>query len=179
MTLPVSVYTANRGYSWSNATEAIPASRLDRLYRYISAVRGDFPDPLSVEVGVVSDGKIVAAFTIQNVARWDSEQRSSDYAAFAFFTLEQAKDVDFVELLNNDFFWTPTRKPPTTLVYSGVPSEPAPSLDVRSLAADGVCLLRNPRTAGSFFARYGARSSHWVGLLKAENILRIQCSGWK
>jgi len=179
MTLATSVYTAFRGYGWSSVPPGLSLHKLDQLHGFVSAARGDFPDPLSVEVGLVSDGQTVAAFTIQNVDQWDSEKRSSEYAAFAFFSTEQAADIDFIALLNNDFFWTPTRETPMSLEYSGSPSEPVSSLEMRNLVTNHVCLLRNPRTVGSFFSRYGTRSSHWVCLLKAENILKIECADWK
>jgi len=178
MTLPTSVYTANRGYSWSSAPEGIPTSRLDLLHRYISNVRGDFPDPLSVEVGVVSDGKIAAAFTIQNVDGWDSEHRACDYAAFAFFPVGEAANIDFIDLVNNDFFWTPSREPLTSIDYTGGPSQKVSQQDVLHLAMHRECLLKNPRAVGDLFFRYGNRSAQWVCLMKAENILKIICNSW-
>jgi len=178
MILPTVVYTANRGYAWSNAVEGVPEAKLNQLYRFISTARGDFPNPWVVEAGLVSDGAVAAVFTIQNIDNWDSENRSSDYAAFAFFPVAKAADIDFIDLLNNDFFWTPSRTPQTSLDYLGKQSEKAPPLSSQSLETSHVCLLRNPRAVGDILAQHGHRSGRWVCLMKAENTLKIECNSW-
>jgi len=178
MTLPTAVYTADRGYSWSNAVEGVPEAKLNQLYRFISDARGDFPNPCAVEVGLVSDGATAAVFTIQNIDGWDSENRASDYAVFAFFPVQRAAEIDFIDLLNHDFFWTPSHTPQDTLDYTGGPSERVSPLSIRNLVTSHVCLLRNPRAIGDVIARYGAKSSRWVCLMKSESILKIECNSW-
>jgi len=178
MTLETSVYSAYRGYSWSSVPSGIPLCKLNQLYRFISVARGDFPDPLSVEVGLVSDGTTAAAFTIQNVEKWDSEKRNCDYAAFAFFPVELGAKIDFIDLLNNDFFWTPSRTPATTLDYVGKASSAVPPSTICLLQERNNYLLNDPHAIGFILAKCGGRSSRWVCRMGAENILRIECNSW-
>jgi len=178
MKLSSAIYTAYRGYAWSNEVDGVSKGALDRLYRFISEARGAFPDPLTVEVGLVSDGKTVGAFTIQNVDKWDSEGRACDYAPFVFFPVGQASGIDFIDLLNNDFFWTPSRKPQNAFEYVGGPSEKVVPMSVRSLLTTHQCLLANPRCIGDLLARYGARSARWVCRMREGNVMTVECDRW-
>jgi len=177
MTLPTTTYSAFRGYGWSPVPSGHSVRELDALYRFISDARGDFPNPLSVEVGLVSDGKTAAAFTIQNVDRWDAEQRASDYGAFALFPVGLADGIDIVELLNHDFFWTPSRTPKPTLDYRGPTSARAPLAALAQLETDGTCLLRDPRSLGAVIRSHGSRGTRWVCLMKPDNTLKVECDG--
>jgi len=176
MLLETTTYSALHGYSWSSVPTCATLSKLDQLYRMISAARGDFPDPLNVEIGLVSDGMIAAAFTIQNVEHWDSESRASDYAAFALFPVDQAAEIDLVDLLNNDFFWTPSRKPADSLEYSGKTAANVSQQAVEHLLINRRTFLRNPRAIGSLLAACGKKSSRWVCLMKGETLLKVECN---
>jgi len=179
ITLETSTYSAFRGYAWSNVPAGTDHEQLDRFYRQIADARGDFPDPTCVDLGFVSDGKIAAVFTIQNVDKWDAEKRSSDYAAFAFFPTRDAWQIDIVELLNNDFFWTPTHEPPASITYEGPGATSICPIVPTNLERKHEYPLRDPRSLGSLLAKYGGCSDRWVGLMKAENILKIECNHWK
>jgi len=178
MELALTTYSAYRGYSWSSVPAFVSTKTLNRLYRFLSNARGIFTDPSSVDIGFVSDGKYVAVFSIQSVEGWDAEKRASDYAAFAVFTVEDAAQIDFVDLINHDFFWTPSHHPSTTLDYKGNVSAKAPSAAKDALQSANTYLLKNPRAVGDLIAQFGHLSSRWVCMLKAENILSIECNSW-
>jgi len=178
MTLETSVYSAFRGYGWSAVPKGLSVRRLNQLYRFVSATRGNFPNPTSVDIGLVSDGKTVAVFSVQNVRKWDAEKRACDYAALAFFPIEDAARIDFADLIKADFFWTPTHKPPSTIDYKGPVSEKAPLTARGDLQAKNAYLLTDLRAVGDLIAQYGPRSARWVCLLKDGNTLSIECNSW-
>lgn len=176
MRLDTTTYSASHGYVWSSVPACASLRKLNQLFRYISSARGDFPDTDTVDAGLVSDGSVVAAFTLQNVDNWDCEKRASDYAALALFTIEQAANIDFVELLGNPFFWTPSHQPKSSLVYAGPPSAEPPAVATRRLQKEHQYLLREPRAIGALLARCAQKSSRWICLMKAENALNVECN---
>jgi len=178
MRLPTVTYAAFRGYAWSGVPSGMTQTELDALSRMISDARGDFPDPLTVETGIVSDGRIAAAFTLQNVENWDANGRASDYTAFALFPVPLAKIINFVELISNDFFWTPTHTPPTFVDYVGTPAEPVPSEALYYLRHGDRYLLKDSRAIGSILAAYGANSRRWVCFMQPDGSLDVTCGKW-
>jgi len=179
MTLVLTTYSAFKGYSWSSVPPGISPWKLNQFYRLITAAQGNFRNARVFDAGVVSDGKTVAVFTRRNIEGWDSENRASDYAALAFFPVNEAAAVDLVELLQDDFFQTPTRQPPATLEYTGPASATMPPSAEASLRERGEYLLCNPRATGDLIARLGNRSPRWICLFKTDNILKIECNNWK
>jgi len=175
VTIFTAVYTANRGYAWSNIPPGMTNERLANFLRLINSARGDFPDPLSMTIGFVSDGKTAAIFTIQNVEKWDAEQRSADYGAFAFFENRDAGKVDLVEMLNRDFFWMPSKSPITELEYLGASSATMPIADILKLNAVGSNQL-NPHAIGDLLAKTCERCSSLIGILNNE-IMTVKCGG--
>jgi len=178
MKFPSAVYTAYKGYAWSNVPMGMSLAELDALSRTISDARGDFPDPLSVDTGLVSNGRIAAAFTMQNVESWDVNGRAADYAAFVFIPVPMARIVDFVNLISNDFFWTPSHTPPTAVDYSGPAADSLPTESVGALLRENRCHLPNPRALGSLMTAYGARSSRWVCLMQPDGSASVECDPW-
>jgi len=176
MRLVTSIYSANRGYAWSNIPEGLSNERMMSFCRAISALRGDFADPVSVEVGLVSDGELAAAFTLQNVEHWDAAGRSSDYFAFAFFPVADARLIDFVSLINSDFFWTPTHEPVTTLTYEGPASNACPEDVVRDLQLKRRLILQDPRVAGGLLAAFRGRDAFLTCRLYGGNGLEVICN---
>jgi len=178
MRLETTTYSASNGYTWSSIPCSMSIRKLNQFYRMISSARGAFPDPRITEIGLVSDGTVAACFTIQNIEGWDSEKRASDYAAFAFFRADEAQQIDFLHLVSNEFFWSPTHTPPTTMEYDGPVSAIAPKSAFRHLQVTRKYLLRNPRCIGAILQELREHSTRWVCLMKTENILKIECNNW-
>lgn len=175
MKLPTAVYTAHRGYAWSNIPQGLTAENLDSFSRMIADARGDFPDPLAVDTGIVSDGRIAAAFTTQNVGNWDANGRSADYGAFVFFPAAVGRMIDFTALISNDFFWTPSRTPPDYIDYTGAASEPMPQQAPDTLRRENFYVLSSPKSVGSLLAACGSLNRRWVCLMQSDGTLRIEC----
>jgi len=171
--LPAAVYSAYRGYAWSQIPTGIEPAEMDMFLRFVSDVRGDFPDPLSVETGLVCDGRLAAAFTWQNVASWDANGRASDYGAFVFFPVVVARLIDFVTLVSQDFFWTPTRTPEPYLDYVGGTAPDAPDGVLHRLECDGRTVLDDPRQLGALLTTAGTNSAGWTCLMQADGKLSI------
>jgi len=179
MKFPAAVYTAYKGYAWSNVPMGMTAAEMDALSRMISDARGDFPDPLSVDTGLVSNGRIAAAFTMQNVDRWDINGRAADYVAFVFFPVPMARIVDFVNLISNDFFWTPSHTPPDSVDYAGPAAIDVPMEALGGLLRENRCRLQDPRAVGSLLTAHGARSSRWICLMQPDGSLSVECDPWQ
>lgn len=160
--LPSAVYTAVRGYAWSKRPEGIPDQQLDALLAASMGTRGDFVADGIITKGVASICGMAAAFTIQRAHAWDSEGRDADYAAFAFIPADRCTDVDFADLLNDDFFKTPSRMPPDMLDYKGPSSTPPP------LNAAGKLLCHNrlesfdAHAIGALLAAHAAHCDRWI-----------------
>lgn len=178
MTLQTAVYTAHHGYAWSNVPDGMTIDGLNEMSRTIATARGDFYDPMTVETGVVSDGRMGAVFAVQNVANWDATGRAADYLAFAFFPLEKAGDVDFVSVLSHDFFWSPTHEPVAALEYDGPAAEKPVPIELVTLVRENRCRLTNPRSIGMVLALCGKRSASWLARMQGEGILDVQCTPW-
>jgi len=174
MKLPTAVYTAHTGYAWSNVPQGVSAADLDVFMRMISVARGDFPDPMNVATGIVSSRHVTAGFTIQNVPDWDANGRAADYAAFVFFPTVVARLIDFVELVNTDFFWTPTRTPTAYVDYTGPEAAPVPEGFIdRLLRNSDHCTLADPRAIGSILTAYGMQRPGWTCLMQPDGTLDI------
>lgn len=177
MNLPTAVYTANRGYAWSNVPEGISTAKLNEFCRMISSGLGEFGECQQIESGLVSDGKIAAAFTKQRVERWDAEGRSADYVALALFPIERSGDIDVLELLNHDFFWTPERTPRASVEYVGPAAEKPPVLALIQLLRESRCTLESPRSLGAILANCGDRSAWWKCRTTPEGKMDVTCCG--
>jgi len=175
MTLEATTYSASRGYSWSSVPTGMTSRSLDGFFKRAADARGAFADPSCIVIGLVSDGRIAAAFSVQNVKEWDAENRASDYAAFVFFPVADAAQIDFVELVRHDFFWMPVREPPTSLEYDGPASAEVPVTAASPSGSQQEYLLHNPRALGAMIAKYCTRNSQWSCVMKSENIVRIEC----
>jgi hypothetical protein len=154
-------------------------AELDGLRRLASEDRGDFPEPTDIALGLVSDGRYVAAYSIRTVADWDSEGRASEYTAFALMSLKDAGRVDLVALLSCPFFALPTHEPPTSIEYAG-PQSATPTTDA---AGRLLCRRRienfNPRAAGALLAAYGKNSARWAVRLGDDGTATVVCGEWK
>jgi len=177
--IATTTYSAFRGYAWSHTPPGMSEAELDGLRRLASEDRGDFPEPTDIALGLVSDGRYVAAYSIRTVADWDSEGRASEYTAFALMSLKDAGRVDLVALLSCPFFALPTHEPPTSIEYSG-PQSATPTTDA---AGRLLCRRRienfNPRAAGALLAAYGKNSARWAVRLGDDGTATVVCGEWK
>lgn len=179
LTIATAVYTAFRGYSWSRIPEGLTERLVDRLREMAAAKRGDFPNPETVDRGVVAIGPIAAAFTIRNVHGWDSAGRASEYSAFSFFKSAEADSFDFGRLLELPFFSSPTREVPSSVSYDGPAAESAP------LTAAGQLVCRRhldaipSAQAGDLLAKYFTRSNEWTFRANSDGTMSVDCAEWK
>lgn len=178
--IETAVYTAYRGYSWSRVPVSVGKGRMDALYRMSAEVRGEFPSPEAVDVGVVSDGEFAAAFAIFTVPGWDVEGRAAEYAAFAFVPCADAASVDFAALLGDEFFRVPAREPSQAIAYSG-PAASRPAVD-----APGRLLSRRRidefdlSAAGSILAAYGPKCGKWIFRRGRDSgVATAECGPWR
>ena len=176
--IPLSVFTAGHGYAWSAQPAGIGREAMDELYRIATAGRDAFADDAAPTTGIASDGKTAAAFSLMRARAWDSEGRDADYAAFAFIPCAEAAKVDFAALMEDDFFHTPTRVPPTCIDYAGSRSAQTP------IDAPGRLLCRNEldgfdlRAAGDLLARHAHLADRWLFLVKANGAAKVTTSPW-
>ena len=179
VTLATTTHSAFRGYAWSHLPSCTSEAELDGLRRLASEERGDFPEPTDISHGLVSDGRIVATYSIRTVAGWDSEGRASEYTAFALMPLEDAWHIDLVALLSHPFFAMPSHEPPTTIEYLG-PQSATPQTDVA-----GRLLCRHkidsfdPRAAGALLSAYGRNSAKWAVRLCDDGTATVECGEWR
>ena len=177
--LATTTHSAFRGYAWSHLPPGINEAELDGLRRLASEERGDFPEPTDIARGLVSDGRIVAVYTIRTVAGWDSEGRASEYTALALMPIEDAGLIDLAALLSHPFFTTPSHEPPTTIGYLG-PQSATPPTDA---AGRLLCRHRidnfNPHAAGALLANYGKNSSKWAVRLGTSGTATVECGEWR
>jgi len=179
MTLLTSVYSAYRGYAWSNVPSGLDGRMLDAIYSIAAKTRPDFADENDVQSGLVSDGSLAAAFAIRRIAAWDAEGRASDYGAFAFFPAAAAASVDLSLLLLDQFFWAPSRTPPQTISYVG-PAASAPPLDAPGrLLCRQRCDLPDAHSAGALLSQYATRSVDWAFRMNADGSVAVTCSPWR
>ena len=162
------VYSANRGYSWSNVPEGTDVAVLDRLLAFAAETRPTFASVADVSSGLVSDGSLAAAFSLRTVPAWDSEGRPSDYTAFAVFPARLAAEIDLSVLLADPFFSTPTHEPPTVLDYAG-PAATEPPVDAagRLLSTNRIESL-DARCAGKLLATYAGKCGRWIFRMNAD-----------
>ncbi len=176
--IPVSVFTAGRGYDWSTEPAGIGRETLDGLYRIATAGRDAFADDGVPAIGIASDGKTAAAFSLMRARAWDSEGRDADYAAFAFVPCADAARVDFAALLADDFFRAPNHEPTASIAYNG-PESAAAAID-----APGRLLCRNElddfdlHAAGDLLARHAHLADRWLFLVKANGAAKVTTSPW-
>lgn len=176
--IPVSVFAAGRGYDWSTTEVGIGRETMDGLYRIAALSRPAFAEDPAPILGVAADGATAAAFALLRARAWDSEGRDCDYAAFAFIPCAEAAKVDFAALMEDDFFHTPTRVPPTCIDYAGSRSAQTP------IDAPGRLLCRNEldgfdlRAAGDLLARHAHLADRWLFLLQADGTAKVTTSPW-
>ena len=177
--IPVSVFTAGRGYDWSTEPEGIGRETMDGLYRIATIGRDAFADDGAPTTGIASDGKTAAAFSLMRARAWDSEGRDADYAAFAFILCANATRVDFAALLADDFFRVPNHEPPASIAYNG-PESAAAAID-----APGRLLCRNElddfdlHAAGDLLARHAHLADRWLFIVKANGVAKVTTSPWR
>lgn len=177
--LPASVYTAFHGYSWSRIPEGLTERIMDRLRNRAAAVRGEFPDPSSIEQGIVASGPVAAVYSIRTLPGWDSEGRAADYSAFLFFRAADAAKFDFGTLLGLPFLDLASRDVPECVPYDGGTAETSP------LTAAGrlVCHRRLDSIpavqCGDILAKYFTKSDSWLFRMNADGSMRIDCAEWK
>jgi len=124
--LPTAVYTAYRGYEWSCLPRGVSSEERDDLYRRAAALRPEFPSADDVRQGVVSNGRVAAAFRVWSVPGWDADGRAADYFAFAYFpVLGAVEDKDVSRLLEDPFFHIPERSPPESIPWYGADAPPS------------------------------------------------------
>ena len=176
--IPVSVFTAGRGYDWSTEPAGIGRETMDGLYRIAASSRPAFAEDPAPILGVAADGRTAAAFALLRAHAWDSEGRDCDYAALAFVPCAEAARIDFAALMENDFFRSPVRVPPTGIDYSG-PDSAAAAID-----APGRLLCRNEldgidlHAAGDLLARHAHLADRWLFIMKANGVAKVTTSPW-
>lgn len=176
--IPVSVFTAGRGYDWSTQPAGIGRETMDGLYRIAASSRPAFAEDPAPILGVAADGRTAAAFALLRARAWDSEGRDCDYAALAFVPCAEAARIDFAALMENDFFRSPVRVPPTGIDYSG-PGSAAAAID-----APGRLLCRNEldgfdlHAAGDLLARHAHLADRWLFLLQTDGKAKVTTSTW-
>ena len=177
--IATTTYSAFRGYAWSHIPAGTSEAELDWLRRLASEGRGDFPEPTDITCGLVSNGRIAAAYSIRTVGGWDSEGRASEYTAIALVPVEDAASVDLVALLAHPFFAMPSHEPPASIEYSG-PKSGTPPID-----AAGRLLCRqkidnfDPHAAGALLAAYGKNSAKWTVRLCDDGTATVACGEWR
>ena len=177
--LATTTHSAFRGYAWSHLPPGLNETELDGLRRLASKDRGDFPEPTDIARGIVSDGRVAAAYSIRTVAGWDSEGRASEYAAFAIMPLEDAGSIDLVALLSHPFFTLPSHEPPTTIEYSGPQSAIPPTDAAGRLLCRRMIGSFDPHAAGTLLAKYGRNSSKWAVRLGTSGTATVECGEWR
>ena len=177
--LSTAVYTAFRGYSWSRIPEGLTERLVDRLREMAAAKRGDFPNPETVDRGVVAIGPIAAAFTIRNVPGWDSAGRASEYSAFAFFKSAEADSFDFRRLLELPFFSSPTREVPSSVGYDGPAAESAPLTAAGQLVCHRHLDAIPSAQASDLLAKYFTKSNEWTFRANSDGTMSVDCAEWK
>ena len=170
--IATTTYSAFHGYAWSHIPPGTDETVLDALRRLACDGRDDFSEPAAIARGLVSDGRIAAAYSIRTVAGWDSEGRASEYAAFAIMPLEDAGLIDLVALLSHPFFALPSHEPPTTIAIP--PTDAAGRLLCRHI------LDRfDPHAAGALLAAYGKNSARWTVRLCDGGNATVECGEWR
>lgn len=177
--LRTTVYTADRGYSWSNVPEGVTTADLEKLLALVTGLRPEFPSETDVTQGAVSDGRLIAVFSVRTVAKWDFEGRSADYVAIALVDREQSANVDFKVLLENRFFKEPVKRPPPFMMYEGPDSQhPAVAVPGRLLSRNQVDDLPFS-AAGSLMASYVDKSSQWtISLDPTSGLAEVKTAPW-
>ena len=121
--IPVAVFTAHRGYDWSQLPDFVSVDEADGLFEKIMSVKTTYHEGLlpigDAFKGVLytAGGRYAFAFRLMTVERWDQAKRNGNYCACAFVTCDKFKDVDFERLLDMPYFLTPSRSPVATLDY--------------------------------------------------------------
>jgi len=127
-------------------------------------------------MGLVIEGNVAAAFTLQNVENWDSEGRASDYYAMAFFSACEADKIDFVQLMNNNHFWMPTREPPTSIDYHGPASADCDKTLQTVLQTRRRVRIEDLHAVGTFLSDAHSRFDRLICRLCEESVLEVQVS---
>lgn len=173
------VYTADRGYAWSNVPKGTTANDLEKLLNLATGLRPEFPTTEDVTQGAVSDGNLIAVFSIRTVPDWDSEGRSADYVAFALLDREEVGQVDFKALLENRFFQVPVRNPPPFMMYEGPESQTPPLNAAGRLVSHNHIEDLDFSAAGVILSLYGDKSSRWTFLFNPETgLTKVKTAPW-
>ena len=159
--LNAAVYTANRGYAWSNVPEGTTTGELEELLALATSLRPEFPTEADVACGAVASARLTAVFSLRTVPAWDAEGRAADYAAFVLVDREIADKVDFGVLLGHRFFAVPLKTPPPFVMYDG-PDAQVPPLDAAGRLLSHNRLANFPLAqAGALLAEHGTKSAQW------------------
>ena len=177
--LPTAVYFADHGYAWQVKPAGIPDAAVETLYAMITEARGAFADPEAIDRGIVVRGGFAAAYMVRTLSAWDSEGRSSEYAALAFFEPAAAAAIDFGWLFGDEFFRSATRTPAAEVRYDG------PVAAAEPLDAAGRLLCRqsydglDPAAAGALLAKYLSRAEWWHFAVTGEHSMSVKCARWQ
>ena len=158
--LPFAVYTATPTYDWLSIPEGISEEELDCYHEKASAVRPVYGDEGDVYEGVFFQkdlGKAVA-FRLQVVSGWGLSNRDADYDAFAFVNGDDARRIDFEELLQQPEFVDPSRQPATFIEYAGATSK---DLDSEMSETQIKRLYRGEELNDFDFSKIGAMISRY------------------
>ena len=118
--IPVAVFTAKRGYDWTQLPDFVAQDEADALFERVMSLLSNYCVDLSVHdifKGVIYEGKFAFAFCLQKAEKWDQANRNANYCACAFVTNECLADVDFERLLDNEYFTIPNHNPTAVLDY--------------------------------------------------------------
>ncbi len=168
-----SVYTANNGYNWSSIPEGNERADLDWFYQKAVAYKPDFMVPGDVVMGVFAYNGTVAAFRIQIVPEWDCYRRSAEYCAFGFIPVDDARHINFEELLERKEFVEPTHEPPEWIEYTGSASK---DIDADESMEEIKRLYCGEKLTGFDFGKIGAVLSAYGNKCRTWLFSRVDCA---
>lgn len=109
-TLPLAIYTAHHGLSWTYPREEIPFAELDACRKAL----GGLPDFDSGEPGYegvwITESRVFI-LRCQSVKAWDFRGRDATYLAVTWVPREMADKVDYESVLQHSSLCEPNRNP--------------------------------------------------------------------
>ena len=174
------IYTADRGYAWTNVPPGMKEDELDALLNLATDGSEETLASGKVLRGVVANSRHAAAFAVRSLPRWDSEGRDALYASLVLFPTVFADRIDAAELLAAPFFTTVTRTPAARLAYDGPASAPCP-LDAPGRLLSGRTIEGgfDPHAVGALLRGYGRRSDAWTFILDGKGTMSVRTAAWK
>ena len=112
MTLPLAIYTADHGLSWTYPKQEIGFAELDACRTALGPLPDfDLGEPGYEGVWVTAERVFV--IVCQSAPKWDFRGRDATYLAVTWMSRQEADRVDFEALLATPALRQPTKTPPT------------------------------------------------------------------